>query len=91
MRVLLIHERYRFRGGEDVAVEAEEALLKAHGVDVASLIEDNKRIRGGGTLGLALRSIWSREGYDLVSRAIAAHRPDIVHVHNTFPLLSPAV
>jgi len=91
MRVLLVHERYRLRGGEDVAVEAEEALLREHGVDVASLIEDNKRIQGGGTLGLALRSIWSREGYDLVSRAIAAHRPDIVHVHNTFPLLSPAV
>ncbi|PWC52982.1 glycosyltransferase family 4 protein [Azospirillum sp. TSO22-1] len=90
MRILLVHERYRLRGGEDVAVETEEGLLAAHGVDVATLVEDNARI-GGGSLGLALRAIWSRAGYEAVSKAIAAQRPDIVHVHNTFPLLSPAV
>ncbi|HYD97993.1 MAG TPA: glycosyltransferase [Alphaproteobacteria bacterium] len=91
MRVLLVHEKYRLRGGEDVAVEAEESLLAAGGVEVATLIEDNTRIEGGGSLSLALRSIWSREGYRAVSEAIASHRPDIVNIHNTFPLLSPSV
>lgn len=91
MRVLLIHERYRYRGGEDAAVAAEAALLAGAGVDVATLYEDNRRIEGLGSASLALRTIWSPEGRRMAMAAIDRARPDIVHVHNTFPLLSPAV
>lgn len=91
MRILLIHERYRYRGGEDAAVEAEAALLAGAGIEVATLYEDNRRIVGAGSAGLALRAIWSPEGRRLAAAAIDRARPDIVHVHNTFPLLSPSV
>ncbi|WP_168220239.1 glycosyltransferase [Azospirillum thermophilum] len=91
MRILLVHERYRQRGGEDVVVETEQALLAAHGADVATLIDDNARIGDAGSLRLAAGTVWSREGYGMVSRAVAEHRPDILHVHNTFPLLSPSI
>jgi len=40
---------------------------------------------------LGQRTIWSRPAYRDVRAAIATHRPDIVHVHNTLPLLSPSV
>ena len=36
------------------------------------------------------RVVWSRDGARIVRRAIAGFRPDVVHFHNTFPLLSPA-
>ncbi len=37
------------------------------------------------------RIFWSPESYRELSAALRANRPDVVHVHNTFPLLSPAV
>lgn len=89
MRVLIIHERYRHRGGEDAAVDAELTLLRQGGVEVDLLLEDNQRVQGG--LGVARHLIWSSEGHAATMQAIRRFRPDIVHVHNTFPLLSPAV
>lgn len=89
MRVLIIHERYRHRGGEDAAVDAELTLLRQGGVEVDLLLEDNQRVPEG--LGVARHLIWSAQGHAATMQAIRRFRPDIVHVHNTFPLLSPAV
>ncbi len=89
MRVLIIHERYRHRGGEDAAVDAELTLLRQGGVEVDLLLEDNQRVPEG--LGVARHLIWSSQGHAAATAAVRRFRPDIVHVHNTFPLLSPAV
>ncbi len=91
MRVLLVHNRYLLRGGEQEAVEAEAAMLAAGGVDVERLEESNERIAALGRVRAAARTVWSREAARSVDRALAARRPDVVHVHNFFPLLSPAV
>lgn len=91
MRILLVHERYRERGGEDAAVDAEIAQLRSHGVEVATVIEDNARIAGEGSLGLAWRTAWSPEGRRAIVEAVRKTRPDLVHVHNFFPLLSPSI
>lgn len=91
MRILIVHERYRLRGGEDVAVEAESALLARAGIEVASHVLDHRDIRGEGSLSLALGAIWSPAGQRAVAAAIADSRPDLMHVHNFFPLLSPAI
>jgi glycosyltransferase involved in cell wall biosynthesis len=91
MRVLIVHERYQQRGGEDVAVDAEIASLREHGVAVSAHIDDNRRIPDGASLGLAASTIWSRGAKRDVADAIASTRPDLVHFHNLFPLLSPSV
>ncbi|MGA1856144.1 glycosyltransferase [Azospirillum sp. 11R-A] len=91
MRVLIVHERYRQRGGEDVVVEGETELLARYGVETDLLTADNAAIDGGGSLGLAVGALWSRSGYSSTRAAIARFRPDIVHVHNSFPLLSASV
>jgi glycosyltransferase involved in cell wall biosynthesis len=44
-----------------------------------------------GDLGLAAAAIWSRSAEDRVKAAIAAHRPQVMHAHNTFPAASPSV
>lgn len=89
MRVLIVHERYRHRGGEDAAVDAEVELLARSGVEVELLLEDNRLIPGG--FSAARRLLWSPEGYSVTRQAILRVRPDLVHVHNTFPMLSPSV
>lgn len=93
--VLLVHERYREYGGEDAAVEAQLRLLERAGHRVELLEVDNEVIdeRSGvaGRVRLAATTIWSRAGIRRVTNAVRAMRPDVVHVHNTFPLLSPAI
>jgi glycosyltransferase involved in cell wall biosynthesis len=94
-RVLQIHTRYRHAGGEDQLVEAERRLLQAGGVEVDQVIFDNAELRESVSLisdvRLAAMAVWSRAAARRVSAAIAAVRPDVVHVHNTFSAASPSV
>lgn len=90
MKVLVAHVRYRSRGGEDQVFEDEVALLRAGGVDVSTLDVLSVNLRSLG-VGAALRIGLSRGdhayGRALMREAIAAHRPDVVHFHNIYPLL----
>ncbi len=94
MRILLIHNRYQQRGGEDAVFEAEAALLARFGHDVACLTFTNDDIADHrsaiGSLQLAASTIWSRGSADRVRQSIREHQPDVVHFHNTFPLVSPS-
>lgn len=95
MSVLILHNRYREAGGEDAVVEAERDLLEANGHRVAMVTVDNARIPevSGPTraLRLAAGTVWSPAAVSLVRHAIERHCPDVLHVHNFLPLLSPAV
>ncbi len=42
MRILVVHNRYLERGGEDETVDAEVALLRARGHEVDVLLRDNR-------------------------------------------------
>jgi glycosyltransferase involved in cell wall biosynthesis len=94
MRILLVHEYYRQRGGEDVAFETDGALLEAAGHEVARLTFHNTEIADKRSpvdaLKLFATTVWSREAAAKVDRAITQHRPDVAHFHNVFPLGSPA-
>ena len=93
--VLQVHTRYRQAGGEDEVVEAEKQLLEASGIAVHQVLFDNADLHESrslaGDLGLAASAIWSRSAERRVRAAIAAHQPDVVHVHNTFAAASPSV
>jgi glycosyltransferase involved in cell wall biosynthesis len=92
MRILQIHNLYRIPGGEDVVVAAEKALLEDNGHDVVLLQADNDEISGSFNQAMtAANAIYSQSGKRRVFSEIARFRPDIVHVHNFFPLWSPAV
>lgn len=94
-RVLQVHTRYRQAGGEDQAVEAEKRLLEEAGAEVAQVIFDNADLRESQSivsdLRLAASAIWSRSAARRVRAAILANRPQVMHVHNTFPAASPSV
>lgn len=90
LRVLLVHNRYQRRGGEDYVYETEGALLESAGHAVARLELHNDAADGMSKLALARRTVWSREGRAAVEEAARAHGADVVHFHNTLPLVSPA-
>ena len=92
MRVLMVHNYYQIRGGEDVVFEAEVDLLRSSGVHVDTLVATNDEIAGlSGRLGAAAGAVYSRTGRNRMAEALARTKPDVVHVHNFFPLLSPAL
>jgi len=92
MRILLLHNRYRQQGGEDASVAAHLQLLKERGHDVSLIEANNTEIDGtAATARAAAGWVYSRKWRAKVATEIAAFRPDVAHVHNVFPLLSPSV
>lgn len=91
LRVLVVHNAYQFRGGEDSVVEAELALLRAHGHHVTLMQRNNDDIVGMSRLSLAASTLWSRDTGARLAAAVREHPVDVIHVHNTMPLVSPSV
>jgi glycosyltransferase involved in cell wall biosynthesis len=92
VRVLVAHNRYRQPGGEDVVAASEAELLASYGHTVERFGVDNDHITGPlAQINAALSSIYSLKGRRLLESAIDRIRPDVVHVHNFFPTLSPSV
>lgn len=94
MKILLVHVAYRMPGGEDVAFENECSLLQGAGHEITPVRLSNEQIDDTTLFAKfqsGLDTVWSWWGYQLISRTIERLRPDLVHFHNTFPLLSPSV
>jgi glycosyltransferase involved in cell wall biosynthesis len=92
MKILIAHNRYQQRGGEDVVFESETELLEKSGYEVRTLIVSNDAIVSRlDKLRATFGTVSNSKGAQTMSRAIATFQPDIVHVHNFFPLLSPSV
>jgi glycosyltransferase involved in cell wall biosynthesis len=91
MRVLMIHNKYLQYGGEDAVVAAERNLLRARGVEVESYERDNLDVANLNSLRLAVDTVWSRRSWREVGALLDRLRIDVVHCHNTFPLVSPSV
>ncbi|HEY7306625.1 MAG TPA: glycosyltransferase [Bryobacteraceae bacterium] len=91
MKVLQVHNFYQQAGGEDQVYEAECNLLRSHGHDVLRYTARNDAITGMSYISTGIRTVWNRETYRAVSNLLSKEKPDVVHAHNTFPLISPAL
>jgi glycosyltransferase involved in cell wall biosynthesis len=95
LRILQVHNRYRPGwGGEDTVADQEAELLRREGNEVGRLLVSTAELDGATPARLitaALGTVWSMRGYFAMQRAIKSFSPDIIHVHNTFPLLSPSI
>nr|WP_315218243.1 glycosyltransferase [uncultured Duganella sp.] len=90
LHVLLVHNSYRLRGGEDVVAEAETALLRANGVRVSVYRRSNDELAQRSPLAAAASTLWSRQAARDIDGLCVRLRPDLIHFHNTFPLISAA-
>jgi glycosyltransferase involved in cell wall biosynthesis len=91
MIVLSVHNSYQQPGGEDEVFRQETRLLEEHGHEVIRCQAHNDELNGKRPLELLRKTLYNSEAYDRVRSLIMRCRPDVMHVHNTFPLLSPAV
>ncbi|MCM1103341.1 MAG: glycosyltransferase family 4 protein [Clostridium sp.] len=94
MNILIIHNKYRFAGGEDTVVENEVQLLRSHGHHVVTYLVSNEQIGRTGIAGklfLPFRTLYSVRSRRETEKLIREHRIEVVHVHNTLPLVSFSV
>ena len=96
MHVLVVHNRYNSAqpSGENNVVDQEVALLRGAGHRVGVFERRSDDIAGRslpGKVAVPLLVPWNPAVRRELAARLRAERPDVVHVHNVFPLLSPAV
>lgn len=91
MKVLLVHNFYQQAGGEDRVFQLEGALLEERGHEVTRFSLHNHQIPSLSKLRLLGDTLWNRSVASQVRAIMVQFRPAVVHCHNIFPLISPAV
>ncbi|MFE7870628.1 glycosyltransferase [Micromonospora humida] len=96
MRIVVAHNRYREAqpSGENTMVDSEIGQLTAAGVEVLPFIRSSDEIpsmpKSAKAL-LPISPIYAPRAQQELSRLLTEHRPDVLHLHNPYPLLSPWV
>jgi glycosyltransferase involved in cell wall biosynthesis len=90
MKILAVHNRYQQPGGEDQVFLAETTLLESYGHHVLRYEVHNDQVKRVDRLTLAKDTVWNTSAYRELGALIRRERPDVVHFHNTLPLVSPA-
>ena len=96
MKILAIHNFHRkgSASGDDQVFKSETALLEKHGHTIVRYSVINDQFDSVGVFGKlkqAFGMLWSFENYRAVKKLIEKEKPDVVHIHTFFPLLSPSI
>lgn len=96
MKVVVVHNRYRSAqpSGENDVVDADIAALRADGVEVIPYLRSSDEVASmspGRLVSLTVRPVHSFSDVRSLDRLIDDEAPDVMHVHNVFPLVSPSV
>jgi glycosyltransferase involved in cell wall biosynthesis len=94
VKILLVHNKYQQPGGEDVVFEQERKLLENAGHNVATYCRTNDEISkysGLQRLTLIKNTISSEESRREVLGVLQREEPEVVHIHNTFMMISPSI
>jgi len=94
MKILLVHNTYQQPGGEDVVFDQERQLLERAGHQVVTYCRSNWEIAGYSglkRLELMKHMVWATDTRREIASLIGRDKPDLMHVHNTFLMVSPSV
>jgi len=94
VKVVIVHNTYQQPGGEDVVFAQEAQMLKKAGHEVIFYQRSNwdvQAYRGLRKISLAKRTIWASDSRREFLRLLRKEKPEVVHVHNTFTMISPSI
>lgn len=96
MKVVVAHNRYRSAApsGENRIVDVEIEQLRAAGVEVVPFLRTSDDIPALPAVAKAMlpaSPIWNPAAQRELAEVLRDHRPDVLHLHNPYPLLSPWV
>lgn len=94
MKILQVHNIYIGKTGEETVIEEERKVLEANGHTVIQFIKDNSELNllsKREQLKIYTSLVASNSIAEELTEFIDRERPDICHVHNTFPIITPVV
>lgn len=94
MKIALVHNTYQQAGGEDAVFEQECRMLENAGNKVVTYCRSNwdtDDYRGMRRFSLAKQTIWASDSRREFVELLRREKPDVVHVHNTFVMISPSI
>lgn len=94
MKIALVHNAYQQAGGEDAVFEQECRMLENAGQKIVTYCRTNWDTDGYSgllRLSLAKRTIWASDSRREFMELLRREKPDVVHVHNTFVMISPSI
>jgi glycosyltransferase involved in cell wall biosynthesis len=96
MKILCVHNYYGScsPSGENTVFNSEIQLLREHGHQVIEYVRHSDEIRQMGGVGSLIGGLsvpWNHFTLQNVRELIAKEKPHVMHVHNTFPLISPSI
>jgi glycosyltransferase involved in cell wall biosynthesis len=92
MKILHVFNRHRNGGGADNACDATIRLSREAGIDVSCFERDSTTIAGlRAKAGAFASGIYARRTLQEFAAELERSRPDIVHAHELYPLISPWV
>jgi len=92
MNILFIHNVYRQHGGEDTVLQSEIDLLSLKGHQADQANQQNNHIQTfADKISVLKNVIYSHQSKRWMASQINLSKPDIIHVHNFFPLLTPSI
>jgi glycosyltransferase involved in cell wall biosynthesis len=94
LKIIIVHNANQQFAGDDVVVAQESKLLADAGNSVVPFRRSNWDVEsyaGIRKISLAKRTIWASDTKRDFERLLAKEQPDLVHVHNTFVMISPSI
>ncbi|WP_372755681.1 glycosyltransferase family 4 protein [Labilibaculum sp.] len=93
MKILIIHNHYSKFSGEEAVVEAQIKLLQESGHTVSTYFRKSVEIETMplGKLRSFCSAFYNPRSVKEIKRLLVSEQPDLVHIHNLFPLISPAI
>ncbi|MGV2437543.1 MAG UNVERIFIED_CONTAM: hypothetical protein LVT10_23745 [Anaerolineae bacterium] len=92
MKILVIHNTYRYAGGEEKVVERESDMLKQAGHTIIRYERSNSEFDDlsiGNLMRFPFESVWSNRTVQDLTELIEREQPDLAHIHNTHLMITP--
>jgi len=94
VKIILVHCHYQQPGGEDVVFEQERRILELAGHQVVQYRRSNLETDaypGVKRLVLLQKAVWNGDTRNTFAELLRTEKPDVVHVHNTWVMISPSI
>jgi len=93
VKILLIHNKYGKFSGEEAVVEAQINLLKSNGHRVITYFRSSEELESmpNGKFKAFFAALYNPKSIKAIKELILKEKPDLVHIHNLYPLISPAI
>ena len=93
MKILLIHNKYGKFSGEEAVVESQIKLLRANGHHVITYFRSSAELEDmpNAKLKAFFSAFYNPKSISAIKALITTEKPDLVHIHNLYPLISPTI